>query len=213
MKRIKIVVALSFVAGVVMALASHSFAYPPFLKVARKFGAKDCTFCHVNPEGGDPFNERGKWLSAEKDRRSADVVDPEWLVDYKPGPAAEKKNPLEAQLMKLEVEWAEAIKKRDNQALQRLLADDFSITDEEGRVMSKAEYIGGTANVSLESYSFDEVSLKSYGNTAVISARWIIKGSAQGHDFSGEYRETNVWIKKGGRWQVVATHVSRMKPH
>lgn len=211
MNRIKIAVAVLFLTGLVATLAGTSLAYPPFLKVARKFGAKDCTFCHVNPEGGEPSNERGKWLAAEKERRSADVVDPEWLVDYKPGVTSEKKSPLEQELMKLEVEWADAIKKHDKAALERLLADDLLHTDEDGRVISKAEYIARTDGAALESYGVSEVSVRSYGNTAIVSARWTIKGSAGDRDFSGDYRETNVWVKKGGRWQVVATQVGRVK--
>lgn len=211
MNRIKVVVALLFLSGAVASLAGDSLAYPPFLKAARKFGAKDCTFCHVNPEGGEPNNERGKWLAAEKERRAADVVDPEWLVDYKTAKASEKKSPLEQELMKLEVEWVEAIKKHDKTALERLLADDLSHTDEDGRVISKAEYIAGIESVDLESYSVSEVSVRGYGNTAIVSARWVVKGSFGGRDFSGDYRETDVWVKKGGRWQVAATHISRVK--
>ena len=58
-------------------------AYPPFLRTAAKFGAKDCTFCHLEKEGGEGWNERGKWLIAEKDRRHADAVDVEWLTAFK----------------------------------------------------------------------------------------------------------------------------------
>lgn len=64
-------------------LSSQSMAYPPFLGKAKKFGAKDCRFCHVNKEGGLPFSARGKWLVSEKTKRNADAVDPEWLADYK----------------------------------------------------------------------------------------------------------------------------------
>jgi len=60
-----------------------SRAYPPFLKLAAKFGAKDCTFCHLEKEGGEGWNERGKWLIAEKDRRHADAIDVEWLKEFK----------------------------------------------------------------------------------------------------------------------------------
>jgi uncharacterized protein DUF3471 len=96
MKRIKATILIIFVGAVVASLAGESLGYPPFVAKARKFGAKDCTFCHVDPEGGPPWNERGKWLIAEKERRGADSVDPEWLVDYKPGkeaPAQPKKTP------------------------------------------------------------------------------------------------------------------------
>ena len=88
MKTIKVLVALVFLVGIVASLANQSFAYPPFLAKAKKFGAKDCTFCHVDPDGGPPWNERGQWLVAEKERRNADVVDVEWLAEYKPGSSA-----------------------------------------------------------------------------------------------------------------------------
>ena len=83
MKRVRIVAALVFITGVVLFLANQSMAYPPFLAKAKKFGAKDCRFCHVKAEGGEPFNGRGKWLISEKAKRNADAVDPEWLADYK----------------------------------------------------------------------------------------------------------------------------------
>lgn len=60
-------------------------AYPPFVKKATKFGAKDCLFCHQKPEGGEGWNKRGQWLMAEKDKRKADAIDVEWLSDYKEG--------------------------------------------------------------------------------------------------------------------------------
>src|ERR1043166_1410003 len=82
-KRFKLIIAFSFVAAVIAAMVTQSFAYPPFLAKARKFGAKDCTFCHVAPEGGAPWNARGQWLIKEKERRGADAVDVEWLAEYK----------------------------------------------------------------------------------------------------------------------------------
>lgn len=67
----------------VMLLASaQTQAYPPFLKQAAKFGAKDCTFCHTKPEGGEGWNKRGEWLMAEKDKRKADKVEIDWLGEY-----------------------------------------------------------------------------------------------------------------------------------
>jgi len=90
-RRLKIAVALVFAIAIIAALATESVAFPPFVAKSRKFGAKDCTFCHVEPEGGPPWNDRGKWLIAEKERRGAEVVDVEWLADYKPGAAIEQK--------------------------------------------------------------------------------------------------------------------------
>jgi hypothetical protein len=83
-KTIKITLAMVFVSGIIIALMTPALAFPPFVSKARKFGAKDCRFCHVNAEGGSPNNARGNWLIKEKERRNADAVDPEWLAGYKP---------------------------------------------------------------------------------------------------------------------------------
>jgi hypothetical protein len=96
LKKVKLLVALVFIVGAGVNLVGDAMGYPPFLVKARKFGAKDCTFCHVNIEGGEPWNERGQWLMAEKDRRKADVVDPAWLADYKPGKPVEQKEQKDA---------------------------------------------------------------------------------------------------------------------
>lgn len=91
MKSIKVLVAVIFIASMIAALSTQTFGYPPFLIKAKKFGAKDCTFCHIDPEGGPPWNDRGKWLIGEKERRGAETVDVEWLADYKPGKVADQK--------------------------------------------------------------------------------------------------------------------------
>jgi hypothetical protein len=86
LKIVRFLVAVFFVVGIVLSVSSSpSMAFPPFLPKAKKFGARDCTFCHVKKTGGEPFNMRGKWLVSEKEKRNADTVDPEWLADYKAG--------------------------------------------------------------------------------------------------------------------------------
>jgi len=62
--------------------AIEAQALPTFLSQAAKFGAKNCTFCHLKPSGGEGWNDRGNWLKAEKAKRQADKVDVEWLKDY-----------------------------------------------------------------------------------------------------------------------------------
>ena len=90
MKRLKGMIATVFVTGIVALLATQSVAYPPFLTKAKKFGAKDCRFCHVHAEGGEPYNTRGQWLIKERARRNADAVDPAWLASYKVAKKAKK---------------------------------------------------------------------------------------------------------------------------
>src|SRR5215813_15258802 len=83
-KLIKLLIAVLVTASFVGS-SFNTAAYPAFLRKAVKFGAKNCLFCHKNPEGGEGWNERGNWLIAEKERRKADAVDIDWLSDYKEG--------------------------------------------------------------------------------------------------------------------------------
>ncbi|HEU4386829.1 MAG TPA: nuclear transport factor 2 family protein [Blastocatellia bacterium] len=215
MKITKIGVTLALIAMALGAFRETSMGYPQFLAGARKFGAKDCTFCHVKPEGGEPFGPRAKWLIAEKERRGANIVDPEWLADYKPGQktadkSSDKNSKLEQEILKLEVEWTEAARNHDKTAIARLLADDFASVDETGLVLNKTQFLAAVPDVTIESYSYDEVSVRGYGSVAVATARWVLKGSFKGSDFSGEYRETDVWVKSGSSWQVVASHITKV---
>jgi hypothetical protein len=109
-KLIKLSIAVVVIAGV----AGSSFstkAYPAFLRKAQKFGAKNCLYCHKQPTGGEGWNERGEWLIAEKERRKADAVDPEWLVDYKEGAKKDAENKEEKKEEKKEENKEDSKKK------------------------------------------------------------------------------------------------------
>ena len=78
----KLALVIGLVIGFVW-LATRSEAYPPLLRQATKFGAKDCSYCHKDAQIGGDLNARGKWLKSERDKRSAERIDVEWLADYK----------------------------------------------------------------------------------------------------------------------------------
>src|SRR5260370_24612841 len=133
-----------FAASTVGALAGRTFGYPPFVKKAAKFGAKDCTFCHVQPDGGAPWNTRGQWLIQEKEKRKADAVDVEWLADYKagekkgPDAAAPAASPVEQELIGLAHDLIQGAKRQDASVGSRLLADDLILTGPTRRIYTKA---------------------------------------------------------------------------
>ena len=83
---VRAAVVVAFAALFLIVTVPTAKTYPPFLAKAKSMGlpAKDCTYCHVNAAGGEPYNARGKWLIAEKEKRGASAVDTAWLKDYKP---------------------------------------------------------------------------------------------------------------------------------
>jgi len=232
-KNIKVAIALVFVAAIVAALAVESFGYPPFLAKARKFGAKDCTFCHVAPEGGPPWNERGQWLIAEKGKRNADAVDVEWLAEYKAGGKVEDKktaappstsmaaNPAEQELLKVEREWLDAYLKRDVAAMDRIEANDFVITYADGKVLTKADEITNLKKPAPAGpgpiFMTADTKVRVYGDAAVLTGKVIQKGvyndgPKKGQEYNIQQRYTDVYVKRDGRWQVVASHLTGINP-
>jgi ketosteroid isomerase-like protein len=231
--RIKFAIAIFFVASVLLSLSGKASAYPPFLGKAKKFGAKDCTFCHVDPLGGPPWNERGKWLVEEKTRRNADAIDVEWLADYKPGggksnsaakpaenkPAASSSTSsgtghVEADLLKLEREWLDAYMKRDIAALERIEADDFNITYSNGESRTKAEELAHLKSNSDGAGTFklntEDTKVRLFGDTAVLTGILIQQLTNNGKEMNVRARYTDVWVKRNGRWQVVAVQLTKM---
>ena len=114
-------------------------------------------------------------------------------------------------VLKVEREWTEAYKSRDKDVLNRVLADDFIFTDDEGRVSDKAQYIEAVVNViRVESYSLDDLAVRVAGDAAVVTGIWSGKATVAGADASGDFRYTDTLVRRGGRWQVLASQDTRI---
>jgi ketosteroid isomerase-like protein len=122
-------------------------------------------------------------------------------------------NPLvEQELVKMENEWARAWQLPDPGALETIVGDDFTLTSSssKGEITNKRQYIDSTLKlVRGDGFSFEKLNVRIYGDTAVINAQFQQTATFAGHDWSGEFLLTDVWVKRNGRWQVVARHASR----
>jgi hypothetical protein len=118
---------------------------------------------------------------------------------------------VEQELMRLEREWLEALKRRDPSVLDSIQADEFIYMVGEGKFGNKADARAALSEFFLDSISSEMVTTRVYGDLAVVALRGTMKGTFRGEDFSGDYLETAVWCNRDGRWQVVAAHLTRMR--
>src|ERR1044071_1754052 len=104
-------------------------------------------------------------------------------------------------LLKLTNDITAAKTKRDIAALDRLLADDYTLTNPAGFVADKAEYLDGAKadTATYESVSNSDASVRLYGGAAVVTGATLVKGSYDGHDIGGQFRFTHVFVKKQDR--------------
>jgi ketosteroid isomerase-like protein len=110
----------------------------------------------------------------------------------------------------LEMKWTESYKQRSIDILSSLLADDFTITIEDGNVYSKAGYISHSADPSthVKVAELSELKVRMHGDTAIVTGAYHEKGDSNGKPYEYHDRLTDVWMKVGGKWQVVASHYS-----
>lgn len=110
----------------------------------------------------------------------------------------------------LEINWTEAYKQRRVDLLSSLLADDFVITIEDGSIFSKVGYISHSADTSVrvEIAELSDLKIRIHGGTAVVTGAYHEKGDSKGKRYEYHDRLTDVWMRIGGRWQVIASHYS-----
>ncbi len=118
---------------------------------------------------------------------------------------------MQEELLKLEKEFAQAIVKNDVEAIGRILADDWIIIDPDGGIIDKARFLGVIKSGALthEIMESEEVRVRLYGDTAVVTGLTKTKGKFSGQDFTTQERATDVFVKQKGRWQCVFSQLTR----
>ena len=107
-----------------------------------------------------------------------------------------------------------ALQRNDAAVAERIYADDYAIVEASGRVTRKAERVAAlrSGDLKFETFVRETESVRVFGETAVTVGRVTQKGTNRGRDASGQFRNTVVFVKKGGRWQVVAAQSTRIAP-
>ena len=104
-----------------------------------------------------------------------------------------------------------ADRRADAAALDSLLADDVTYVRSSGAVDGKAEYLralGATGQYALDSLVPADLSVRVFGEAAVVTGRLIVKLRAQPAPYT--IRFTDVWARRRGRWQLVAFQATRL---
>jgi ketosteroid isomerase-like protein len=95
----------------------------------------------------------------------------------------------------------------DREAVDSILASDWSVIDLTGHVLNKAQVMKelGSGDRRIESGSIDDLNIRVFGDIAIVTGRSVLTGSYQGKRASVVQRFTDVFAKRDGRWQVVAS--------
>jgi predicted ester cyclase len=107
----------------------------------------------------------------------------------------------------------EAVKSGDLEAFSKMLADDFTYTDPKGVIHNKEVELNFIKNnfIVVQSATIKDQKVRIEGNTAIETGvlRYTYLDKGKPNDFSKRY--TTTWIWRGGRWQILADHASKVE--
>ena len=120
----------------------------------------------------------------------------------------------EQEVIALEEELRQAEMAVDRTALDAFFADEVMVTAPIGIVVDKAAVMNEVDRASkakIEEFNKDDIKVRIFGDTVVTSYRLTAKAVHEGVKIDQTFRMSNVWLKRGGRWQVVARHAAKLE--
>lgn len=107
---------------------------------------------------------------------------------------------------------ARAWRERDRAYIESVLASEWSVTQSDGQVLSRATVLSTFFDaVTFDDNVIDDVTVLVFGEAAVVRGRTVASGKFNGVPFNARIRFTDVFIKRTGRWQAVASHASSLQ--
>ena len=115
------------------------------------------------------------------------------------------------EVKQMEKRYTDALMKKDRATLEKIWSHDYTFTNGQGKLLSRAERLENVKTGATEIQSTEEhdVQVRVYGgNTAVLVSHVTLQAKYSGKEASGDYRHTAVWIKGAGGWHLVANQIT-----
>jgi len=119
--------------------------------------------------------------------------------------------PAQQEVLQFERDACKAFLDANVAALERVLTPEFTLTLSNGEVSTRADEINElrSGKVHYDVFENYDMIARLYGdNTAVVLGKTRVKGTAEGKPFDRVVQFTDTLIKRDGRWQLAAGHVS-----
>ena len=164
-------------------------------------------------QGLAAINDRGSWIAVYA-RQNDGSWKQDWVVGNsdQPAPGSTASGEDEQALLQIERDWAEASVKKDAAVLDRILANEFQANYVD-LVGNKKQFLSALKSNTFKYDSMVNSEMKAvvFGDRAVVNGLSTEKSSMAGKDTSGQYRWTDVFVKREGRWQCVTGYGARVQ--
>ena len=119
-----------------------------------------------------------------------------------------KQKAIEQEISRLDLAHADAVLRGDLAALDKLWTKDFRVNNPFNEI-DKADRIR-TGAVTYSSFIREPESVLVHGDTVIVMGRETVvpKGNSPDAGKTINRRYTNIWMKRNGKWRLVARHAS-----
>lgn len=120
---------------------------------------------------------------------------------------------MEEELVRVEKELTDAIAKNDLEGIQRFVTDDWIIIGADGGIIESKRFfeVIRSGTLTHEMMESDEMRVRLYGDTAIVTALTRSRGKFMGQEFSTRERATDVFVKRDGQWRCVLTQLTGVR--
>jgi ketosteroid isomerase-like protein len=117
---------------------------------------------------------------------------------------------MEEEILEVEKRFVDAIARNDSEAIERFVADDWIIVNADGGIIEKERFLEVIKSGALthEMMQSDDIRVRVYGDSAVVSALTRSKGKFMGQEFTTHERSTDVFVRRDGQWRCVLTQLT-----
>lgn len=124
------------------------------------------------------------------------------------GQNAKQKAAIEQEIRKLDLAHADAILRGDSAALDKLWTADFRVNNPFNEI-DKADRIRNGV-VTYAAFVREPEAVLVHGDTVIVMGRETVvpKGTSPDAGKTIKRRYTNIWMKRKGKWRLVARHAS-----
>ena len=121
-------------------------------------------------------------------------------------------NAASDELKQIENDWVDASKSKNAEKLGDILADSWVALGWDGQRTDKAKALAEmkTPGNSLDTIEMGPMTVRIFGNTAVVTGSDTEKSMENGKDTSGKYVWTDVFVKQNGKWKAVASQSTKV---
>ena len=115
-------------------------------------------------------------------------------------------------VLQTERDLAAVYQSGDADGIAQGVMEDYTLTNSMGKVTTRADDLDEAKknDPKYEIFENYDMKVRVHGDTAVVIGKTHTKGISGGKPFDLQFQFTDTFVKDGGRWRLLAGHVSKL---